>query len=79
MSSGSFQFSVDDFVKVFKGFMLSCGGCLIAFAAAQLALVDNSTVTGAVIAAAGATLLNLLRKWVVDNGGKVDVHGRKVG
>jgi len=65
--SPKYQLNKDDLFAIARGESLAAGGAIIAYLSAEvLPNLDESTTAGAVLAGVGATLLNLLRKFVQD-------------
>jgi hypothetical protein len=65
--SSSFQLDRADLVKIAKGAMLAAAGAVVTYlATAVVPHLDDSTVTGAMIAAVASTMLNALRTWLTD-------------
>ena len=56
-----------DLIKIAKGAALASAGAAVTFLATEvLPHLDDSTATGALIAAVASTALNALRMWIVD-------------
>jgi hypothetical protein len=67
IGSSSFQLDRSDLVKIAKGAALAAAGAVVTFLATEVVPhLDESTATGAVIAAVASTALNALRQWLAD-------------
>lgn len=65
--STKFTLSKSDLLRIAKGAALAAGGAVVTFLAAEvLPSLDDSTATGALIAAVASTVLNALRQWLSD-------------
>ncbi|MGC1275584.1 MAG: hypothetical protein WBC44_17895 [Planctomycetaceae bacterium] len=65
--STKFKLSRNDLVKIAKGAALAAAGAVVTFLAVEVTpQLDDSTATGALVAAVASTLLNALRKWLAD-------------
>ena len=65
--SSPFNLSKDDWIAIGKGAGLAAGGAALVFAISKLTpALDQSTTTGAALAAILAVVLNIARKWVTD-------------
>lgn len=63
--SPRFQLNSHDLLSIARGACLAAGGAVIAYLSTEvLPHLDESTTAGAILAGVGATLLNLLRKYV---------------
>lgn len=59
--------SQSDLFKIAKGAALAAAGAVVTFLATEIVPhLDDSTATGALIAAVASTALNALRKWLSD-------------
>ncbi|MBD3673485.1 MAG: hypothetical protein HUJ26_08155 [Planctomycetaceae bacterium] len=67
--SPKYQLNRDDLSAIARGALLAAGGAVMAYLSTEvLPNLDESTTAGAVLAGVGATLLNLLRKFMTDQG-----------
>ncbi|MDQ3330504.1 MAG: hypothetical protein M3552_07610 [Planctomycetota bacterium] len=65
--STKFQLDKSDLMKIAKGAALAAAGAVVTFLATEVVPhLDESTATGAVIAAVASTALNALRTWLTD-------------
>ncbi len=61
------QLNQDDLRAVLRGALLAGGGAIVAFLSTEvLPNLDNTTVIGALIAGVASTVLNILRKYLMD-------------
>lgn len=59
--------SQSDLLKIATGAALAAAGAVVTFLATEVVPhLENSTATGALIAAVASTVLNALRKWLSD-------------
>jgi hypothetical protein len=61
------QLNSEDLRAILRGALLAAGGAVIAYLSTEvLPHLDQSTMAGALIAGVGATVLNVLRKYLTD-------------
>lgn len=67
--TGSTRFQLDkaDLLRIARGAALAAAGAVVTFLATEVVPhLDDSTATGALIAAVASTALNALRTWLRD-------------
>lgn len=65
--SPKYQLNKHDLTAIARGALLAAGGAIMAYLSTEvLPNLDESTTAGAILAGAGATLLNLLRKFIAN-------------
>lgn len=65
--SPRYRLNTGDLLSIARGACLAAGGAVIAYLSTEvLPNLDENTTAGAILAGVGATLLNLLRKYVTD-------------
>ena len=63
--SPRFRLNAEDGLKILRGAALAAGGAILTYLSVEvLPHLDAGTALGAAIAAAAATALNALRKWL---------------
>ena len=66
--SPKYQMGRYDLAAIARVALLAAGGAVMAYLSTEvLPNLDEGTTTGAILAGVGATLLNLLRKFVTDH------------
>jgi len=65
--SSPLQLDRSDLIKIAKGAALAAAGAVVTFLATDvMPHLDESTATGAVLAAVASTALNAIRQWLTD-------------
>lgn len=67
--SERFQLKSEDYAKIIKGVMIAFAGAMIPLIGELTQMVDFGNYD-AIAGAVAATLINAIRKWIVNNQGK---------